>query len=104
MKSKKRLFLIIFICFLLFTLDVLVCAYIIPPGKQYNYESQYLKENKTDFIDINGCKIHYLQKGEGEPLILIHGGAAWLYSFRNNIDEHKISGHRLIIKEISIGA
>lgn len=26
-------------------------------------------------------------KGEGEPVILIHGGGSWLYSYRNNIEE-----------------
>jgi len=30
-------------------------------------------------------KLHYIQKGSGDPLILLHGGGTWLYSFRHNI-------------------
>lgn len=87
MKKGMKFFMMILTCLFLVLLFVLVFAYIIPPGRTYDYESQFLKENQTEFVEINGCNVHYLHKGEGEPLILIHSGAAWLYSFRNNIDE-----------------
>ncbi len=40
---------------------------------------------KTDFLTISNFLLHYAQMGAGTPLILIHGGGSWLYSFRHNI-------------------
>ncbi len=40
---------------------------------------------KTDFLAIKKYLLHYTQMGSGPPIILIHGGGTWLYSFRHNI-------------------
>lgn len=37
-------------------------------------------------IDINGIKTHVLIKGEGEPLVLVHGSQMNLYDWRHNVD------------------
>jgi len=42
-------------------------------------------EFKTDFLSARNFLLHYVQKGSGQPLILIHGGGSWLYSFRHNV-------------------
>jgi pimeloyl-ACP methyl ester carboxylesterase len=39
------------------------------------------------FLSTGQFHIHYAHKGAGPPLILLHGGGTWLYSFRHNIDE-----------------
>jgi len=41
------------------------------------------KENK--YLNILGCKMSYLTRGQGYPIFLIHGFGADSYSFRNNI-------------------
>ena len=38
------------------------------------------------FIDLDGHKTHYIEKGEGEPIILIHGFFFDTYLWVNNID------------------
>ncbi len=37
----------------------------------------------SKFAEINGVKIHYQEKGEGTPLILIHGYASSTYSWKD---------------------
>ncbi len=42
---------------------------------------------KGHFIQIDGVRIHYVVKGEGKPLVLVHGLGAYSYTWRYNIDE-----------------
>ncbi len=37
------------------------------------------------FIEIDGVRVHYVSRGTGDPLVLIHGFGAWSYSWRRNI-------------------
>jgi pimeloyl-ACP methyl ester carboxylesterase len=46
--------------------------------------SRYLHDNASKFLKTEHFLIHYLQNGCGEPLILVHGGGMWLYSFRHS--------------------
>lgn len=40
----------------------------------------------SSYLPTDQFHIHYVHKGAGPPLILLHGGGTWLYSFRHNID------------------
>lgn len=40
---------------------------------------------EQDFIRVNDFMIHYAHAGAGPPLILLHGGGTWHYTFRHNI-------------------
>jgi haloalkane dehalogenase len=44
----------------------------------YPYESHYL--------DINGLKYHYLDEGDGDPLVMVHGNPTWSFYFRELIN------------------
>ncbi len=35
---------------------------------------QQQRWTKDKFVEANGIKIHYVEEGEGPPLLLIHGG------------------------------
>ena len=48
-------------------------------------ESEFLKATPTSFLKTNHYIIHYTHAGTGKPLILIHGGGMWLYSFRHTV-------------------
>ena len=38
------------------------------------------------YLNTEKFKLHYTRKGTGDPLLLLHGGGTWLYSFRHNIE------------------
>ena len=42
--------------------------------------------NIGEYIDFDGVRMHYLEKGEGFPVVLVHGIGQSLYTWRNNID------------------
>lgn len=45
-------------------------------------------------------KIHYYEKGDGEPLLLLHGIGQSLYTFRHNIDYFAARGYRVIVPDM----
>ena len=42
---------------------------------------------KSNFIDINGHDLHYIDEGEGRPVIMVHGNPTWSFYFRHLIQE-----------------
>jgi len=44
------------------------------------------KHAQGQFIDLNGCTTHYIEKGDGEPVILLHGFNYDSYIWAANID------------------
>ena len=42
---------------------------------------------KSRFMRINGLRYHYLDEGEGDPIVMIHGNPTWSFYFRNLIRE-----------------
>jgi len=43
------------------------------PSKNYSYEEAVRRFAPGKITTVNGSKVHYQEKGKGEPLILIHG-------------------------------
>jgi haloalkane dehalogenase len=56
----------------------------------YPFESHYL--------DINGLKYHYLDEGDGEPLVMVHGNPTWSFYFRELI-KHLSPQYRIIVPD-----
>jgi len=46
-------------------------------------------------------KIHYYEKGEGQPLLLVHGMGQSLYTWRENIDFFAENGFRVIAPDMA---
>ena len=38
---------------------------------------------KSHFLDRNGHQYHYLNEGQGEPVVMVHGNPSWCYYYRN---------------------
>ena len=38
---------------------------------------------KSHFMEINGLKYHFLDQGEGDPVVMLHGNPTWSFYFRN---------------------
>ncbi len=49
--------------------------------------SPYLQTLSSQHVRIGDFKVHHLHQGQGKPLILIHGGGMWLYTYRKNIPD-----------------
>jgi pimeloyl-ACP methyl ester carboxylesterase len=52
----------------------------------FSYDEAVKKYAKGKFVAVDGRKVHYMEKGDGKPVILIHG---FLYStvmWKQNID------------------
>ncbi|MFY0662228.1 MAG: hypothetical protein JXR15_17170 [Shimia sp.] len=40
---------------------------------------------QSRFVEVNGHKIHYVDEGEGQPVLFIHGNPTSSYLWRNII-------------------
>jgi pimeloyl-ACP methyl ester carboxylesterase len=48
------------------------------------------------FIEVDGNRIHYVDEGEGRPIVFLHGLGAQLHHFRHTLFAHFGAGYRLI--------
>ncbi|MER8647072.1 alpha/beta hydrolase [Mesorhizobium sp. M0586] len=49
-----------------------------------------------NFVEIDGSRIHYVETGEGRPILFVHGLGAQLHQFRHTLFERFGPGYRLI--------
>lgn len=49
-----------------------------------------------DFVTVDGCDIHYIERGEGRPILMIHGLGGTLHHMRRPLMEEFGDGYRLI--------
>ena len=49
----------------------------IPPASSYPFSSRYL--------DRSGLRYHYLDEGQGEPVVMLHGNPTWSFYYRKLI-------------------
>lgn len=53
---------------------------------------------KANFISLNELKYHYLDEGQGDPIVMIHGNPSWSFFYR-----HLVSGlkeqYRIIVPD-----
>ena len=40
---------------------------------------------QNHFVELDGCRVHYVDEGEGPPLLLLHGNPTWSFLYRNII-------------------
>ena len=48
------------------------------------------------FVEIDGNRIHYVETGEGRPIVFVHGLGAQLHQFRHTLFDRFGPGYRLI--------
>jgi len=56
---------------------------------------------KPHLAEINGFRMHYVDEGEGEPIVCLHGMPTWSYLYRNFIE--KLSKNNRIIAPDQMG-
>ena len=45
------------------------------------FKQEYPFQGK--FLDLDGLKYHYLDEGQGDPVIMLHGNPSWSFYYRN---------------------
>ena len=38
---------------------------------------------ENNFLDLNGLRYHYLDEGQGDPVVMVHGNPSWSFYYRN---------------------
>ncbi|MBK6952800.1 MAG: alpha/beta fold hydrolase [Crocinitomicaceae bacterium] len=63
--------------------------------KEYPFQSNY--------FEINGQKLHYIDEGKGETILFIHGTPSWSFDFRNSIKALQDQYRCIAIDHIGFG-
>ena len=59
---------------------------------------RHLYPFKSNYMDLNGLKYHYLDEGTGNPVIMLHGNPTWSFYYRSLIN--KLSpDYRIIVPD-----
>lgn len=51
------------------------------------------------FARVNGRRMHYIDEGAGDPVLLLHGNPTWGYLWRKVIPPIIAAGHRVIVPD-----
>ncbi len=57
----------------------------------------------SNYLDINGHKLHYIDEGQGEIILFVHGTPSWSFDFRNIIKILKTDFRCVAIDHIGFG-
>lgn len=50
----------------------------------------------SQFVNANGLNIHYVENGQGDPVVLLHGWPTHAYLWHNQMDALSAAGYRVI--------
>jgi haloalkane dehalogenase len=60
------------------------------PG--YGFEPRY--------AEVNGLRMHYVDEGEGSPVVCFHGEPSWAYLYRRMLPPLVAGGHRVVCPDL----
>jgi pimeloyl-ACP methyl ester carboxylesterase len=52
------------------------------------------------FKQVNGWRMHYVDEGTGDPVVLLHGNPAWGFLYRKFIEPLTAAGRRVIVPDM----
>ena len=55
---------------------------------------------KENYADIDGQRMHYVDEGSGQPILLLHGEPTWSYLYRKKIPPLVAAGYRCIAPDL----
>jgi pimeloyl-ACP methyl ester carboxylesterase len=64
------------------TASVLVATAIV--NRQLAKKAQHDNPPQGRFIDVDGVRLHYVERGEGRPLVLLHGNGSMIQDFESS--------------------
>ncbi len=57
----------------------------------------------SKYFDVNGEKLHFIDEGQGETLLFVHGTPSWSFDFRNVIKKLKSDYRCVAVDHIGFG-
>ena len=58
---------------------------------------------ESKFVEVNGSRMHYVEQGQGDPILLVHGNPTSSYLWRNVIPHLSASGRCIALDLIGMG-
>jgi len=53
---------------------------------------------KQNFLEVNGLQYHYLDEGQGDPVVMVHGNPSWSFYYRD-LAKALRGSHRVIVPD-----
>ncbi|MCW3171101.1 alpha/beta fold hydrolase [Shewanella subflava] len=69
----------------------------------YTAQLQSLLPFESHFLDRNGHQLHYINEGQGEPVVMVHGNPSWCYYFRNLVSALSVNHQCIVPDHIGCG-
>jgi len=63
----------------------------------------FLKAHPGRDFDRDGLRLHYLDEGEGEPVVMVHGNPTWSFYYRNLVEALSGSYRTIAVDHIGCG-
>ena len=81
---------------LLLSPRALVAGYFVLATRKIAAHAEKMVPPSGKFIDIDGNRIHYVEAGEGRPIVFIHGLGAQFHQFRHPLFGRLADSYRLV--------
>jgi pimeloyl-ACP methyl ester carboxylesterase len=52
------------------------------------------------YANVNGWRMHYIDEGKGDPVVLLHGNPTWGFLYREVIAPLVSSGRRVVVPDM----
>lgn len=56
--------------------------------------------HRARFALVNGYRMHYVDEGQGDPVVLLHGNPTWGFLYRKFIGPLTLAGYRVIVPDM----
>ena len=56
---------------------------------------------EPNYVEVDGLRMHYVDEGEGQPVVMFHGEPSWAYLYRKMIPPVVESGRRAVCPDLA---
>ncbi|MDX1571094.1 MAG: haloalkane dehalogenase [Xanthomonadales bacterium] len=55
---------------------------------------------EANYVELEHLRMHYVDEGEGDPILMLHGEPSWSYLYRHMIPICTAAGHRVVAPDL----